>query len=210
MRIIVVNYLQSLTEFIEIICCSSSGTLVGPPARWTAKNTTVRIPKRASTVGIQTGLRLVGGVLLLLANGFFVTTEFAMTRVPQFPAEEFTEGGSRGLERAWEMTSRLEVYLSGCQVGITISSVGLGVVAEPGVAAAIDALLGALGVVSTGGGAAVSVITALALINLAHVVIGEQVPTYLGVERTTFIAKYAAPLFAAWTNPMWPVIVSAD
>jgi CBS domain containing-hemolysin-like protein len=56
-------------------------------------------------VGIETGLRLVGGVLLLLANGFFVTTEFAMTRVPQFPAEEFTDSGSRGLERAWEVTS---------------------------------------------------------------------------------------------------------
>jgi CBS domain containing-hemolysin-like protein len=152
-------------------------------------------------------LRLVGGAVLLLANGFFVTTEFALTRVRQFAESEFQGGG---LERAWQMTERLEIYLSGCQVGITISSVGLGVVAEPGVAAAIDALLGALGVVSTGGGAAVSVITALALINLAHVVIGEQVPTYLGVERTTFIAKYAAPLFAAWTNPMWPVIVSAD
>lgn len=162
-------------------------------------------------VGIETAVRLLGGVVLLLANGFFVTTEFAMTRVPQFPEEEFTESGSRGLQRAWDMTNRLEVYLSGCQVGITISSVGLGVVAEPGVAAAIDALFGAVGLVSPAADhAAISVITALALINLAHVVIGEQVPTYLGVERTKFIAKYCAPVLAGWTKLMWPVIVSAD
>jgi len=79
-------------------------------------------------VTLETGLRLVGGVFLLVASGYFVTTEFAMTRVRQFDESEFT--GSAGLERAWAMTDRLEIYLSGCQLGITVSSVGLGVVAE--------------------------------------------------------------------------------
>lgn len=81
-------------------------------------------------VGVETALRLGGGLVLLLANAFFVVSEFAMTRVPQFDESAFE--GSRGLELAWEMTERLEVYLSGCQVGITIASVGLGVVAEIG------------------------------------------------------------------------------
>jgi CBS domain containing-hemolysin-like protein len=75
-------------------------------------------------VDFATALRLVSGIVLLLSNGFFVTTEFALTRVRQFSEDEFQGGG---LERAWEMTERLEIYLSGCQVGITISSVGLGV-----------------------------------------------------------------------------------
>lgn len=62
-------------------------------------------------VGVETALRLFGGVVLLFANGFFVVSEFAMTRVPQFDQSEFAD--SRGLELAWEMTERLEVYPSG-------------------------------------------------------------------------------------------------
>ncbi|WP_416839183.1 CNNM domain-containing protein [Haloferax sp. DFSO52] len=155
-------------------------------------------------VGVETAVRLVGGLVLLFANGFFVVSEFAMTRVPQFDQSMFE--GSRGLERAWEMTERLEIYLSGCQVGITISSVGLGVVAEPAVAAVFNALLGG----EAGAHTSLSVLLSLAVINLAHVVIGEQVPTYLGVERSRFVAKYTAPVLYAWTKLMYPVIVTAD
>ncbi|AFK18713.2 HlyC/CorC family transporter [Haloferax mediterranei ATCC 33500] len=156
-------------------------------------------------VGVETGVRLAGGLVLLLANSFFVVSEFAMTRVPQFDGSEFE--GSRGLELAWKMTERLEVYLSGCQVGITIASVGLGVVAEPAVAAIFDAVLGG------GSGAAhtsLAVILSLVVINLSHVVLGEQVPTYLGVERSRMVAKYTAPVLYGWTKLMYPVIVVAD
>ena len=153
--------------------------------------------------------RLVAGVLLLLANGFFVTTEFAMTRVPQFPREEFT--GSRGLERAWNMTERLEIYLSGCQVGITVMSVGLGVVAEPAVAAAVAPALAVLGLTSgTGGHAAISVVLSLTIINLMHVIVGEQAPTYLGVERAKQVAEYGSGPLYYWTKLFSPVIVVAD
>ena len=160
-------------------------------------------------VALETWLRLTGGVVLLLANGFFVTTEFALTRVRQFPREQFR---GPGLDRAWEMTERLEIYLSGCQVGITISSVGLGVVAEPALAAAVDPVLVALGLASPGpaGHTAVAVIVALAVINLLHVVVGEQAPTYLGIERTRLVARYGAPLLYWWTWLMSPVIRLAD
>ena len=160
-------------------------------------------------VDIATALRLVGGVVLLLSNGFFVTTEFALTRVRQFSEDEFQ---GRGLERAWEMTERLEIYLSGCQVGITVSSVGLGVVAEPALAAVLDPAVRALGVGAAGatGHTAASVIVSLAIINLLHVVVGEQAPTYLGIERTKFVARYGAPLLYAWTKVMSPVIILSD
>ena len=76
-------------------------------------------------ISLVTWARLFGGVALLLGNSFFVTTEFAMTRVRQFETEAFF-GNGRGLERAWNMTERLEIFLTGCQVGITICSVGRG------------------------------------------------------------------------------------
>ena len=153
--------------------------------------------------------RLVGGFVLLLGNGFFVTTEFAMTRVRQFPEAEFT--GHPGLERAWEMTERLEIFLSGCQVGITVCSVGLGVVAEPAATAVVDPLFRALGfAVGAEGHTAVSVIFALAVINLLHVVIGEQAPTYLGVERSKWVAKHGSRALYWWTKLLYPVISVAD
>jgi CBS domain containing-hemolysin-like protein len=154
-------------------------------------------------------LRLVGGAVLLLANGFFVTTEFALTRVRQFAESEFQGGG---LERAWQMTERLEIYLSGCQVGITISSVGLGVVAEPALAAVLDPVVVALGVAppSGAGHTAVAVLVSLAIIHLLHGGVGEQAPTYLGIERTKLVARYGAPLLYWWTRVMSPVILLSD
>ncbi|AQL42641.1 hypothetical protein BV210_07925 [Halorientalis sp. IM1011] len=155
-----------------------------------------------------TWFRLFGGVVLLLGNGFFVTTEFAMTRVRQFEEAEF-RGNGRGLERAWNMTERLEIFLTGCQVGITICSVGLGVVAEPAVTAVMGPLLSAVGI--TGGGhTTLSVLLALAVVNLLHVIVGEQAPTYLGIERAKFVAGYGSGLLYAWTKLMYPVIIAAD
>jgi len=160
---------------------------------------------------LVTAARLVGGLVLLLANGFFVTTEFALTRVRQFSKDEFD--GDGGLARAWEMTDRLEIFLSGCQIGITVASVSLGVVAEPAVAAVLDPFVRMVGIGNTIGQAghtATAVVLSLALINFLHVVIGEQVPTYLGIERTKTIARYGAPVLYWWTRLMWPFIVLAD
>ncbi len=158
-------------------------------------------------VEVVTALRLVGGVFLLLMNAYFVVIEFAMTRVRQFEESEF--GESSGLQRAWKMTDRLEIYLSGCQVGITIASVGLGVVAEPAVAKLFNPILHTVGV-GQGSTHTFSAILALALINLMHVIVGEQAPTYLGIERTKFVARYGSGLLYWWTRVLYPVIVVAD
>lgn len=155
----------------------------------------------------ETIVRVLLGVFLLLSNGFFVTTEFALTRVRQFDEHDFE--GHAGLERAWEMTDKLELYLSSCQVGITISSVALGVVAEPAVTTVFGNLFVAAGIVETAH-ALVSIVVAMAIINLAHVIIGEQVPTYLGVERSQFVAKYCAPVLYIWMKVMYPIIILSD
>ncbi len=164
-------------------------------------------------VAPATVLQLVGGLALLFSNGFFAVTEFAMTRVRQFSEEEFR--GERGLERAWEMTEQLEIYLSGCQLGITISSVGLGFLAEPALATVIDPVVRASGLAGlvgggSGGHAALSVVLALVVVNLLHVIVGEQAPTYLGIERTKLVARYGAPVLYWWTTVLGPIIRFAD
>ena len=158
---------------------------------------------------LVTAGRLLGGVLLLLSNGFFVAIEFAMTRVRQFPKSEFE--GHRGLERAWEMTEKLEIFLSGCQVGITVSSVSLGVVAEPAATVVIDGALQSAGLAPPQSGhTTVSIVLSLAIINILHVIVGEQTPTYFGVERTKTAAKYGAPVLYWWSRLVYPVIYLAD
>lgn len=157
--------------------------------------------------GSELAVRLVAGVVLTLANAFFVATEFALTRLPQFDESEFQ--GNAGLERAWEMTQELEIYLTGCQLGITTSSILLGIVAEPAVTALLAPPLMLLGL-GANTVSVVSVVAAVVLINLIHKIWGEQAPTYLGVEKPKTIARYAAPIHYGWTMLTYPFILFGD
>ncbi|QLC34877.1 HlyC/CorC family transporter (plasmid) [Halarchaeum sp. CBA1220] len=154
---------------------------------------------------LEVVLRLLAGVGLILANGFFVAIEFGLTRARQFSEAEFVDGDS-ALERAWAMTNDLEIYLTTCQVGITASSIAVGIVAEPALAALFEPYFAGTALASVGAGA----VLAFAIINLLHLTHGEQTPTYLGVERSRTVCRYGAtPLY--WFN--WlisPLITLGD
>lgn len=154
---------------------------------------------------LELTLRLVAGLALILTNGFFVAIEFALTRARQFEKSEFV-GDRRSLERAWKMTQNLEIYLTTCQVGITASSIAVGIVAEPALAAIFEPLFVGGPLASVGAGA----IIAFGIINLVHLTHGEQTPTYLGVERSRFVCRYgASPLY--WFNYLIsPLITLGD
>ncbi|MFW6018771.1 MAG: CNNM domain-containing protein [Halapricum sp.] len=141
---------------------------------------------------LEIGVRLVVGIALILGNAFFVAIEFALTRTRQYSESEFVGEGSRGLRRAWEMTSDLEIYLTSCQVGITATSIAVGIVAEPALSVLLEPVFANTALASAGAGGVV----AFLIINLVHLTHGEQTPTYLGVERTRMVAKYGAePLY---------------
>ncbi|WP_193788073.1 CNNM domain-containing protein [Haloferax elongans] len=154
---------------------------------------------------LEISLRLVAGLALILTNGFFVAIEFALTRARQFSKQEFI-GDTPALERAWEMTQNLEIYLTTCQVGITASSIAVGIVAEPALAALFRPYFTNTPLASVGAGALI----AFGIINLLHLTHGEQTPTYLGVERSRMVCRYGAtPLY--WFN--WlisPLITLGD
>jgi CBS domain containing-hemolysin-like protein len=154
---------------------------------------------------LEVAIRLVAGIGLIAANGFFVAIEFALTRARQFTEDEFV-GDNPKLERAWEMTNQLEIYLTTCQVGITASSIAVGIVAEPALAAIFEPVFANTGLASVGAGA----IIAFLIINLVHLTHGEQTPTYLGVERSRFVCRYgAAPLY--WFHyAISPIITLGD
>jgi CBS domain containing-hemolysin-like protein len=153
----------------------------------------------------EIALRLTGGVFLTSANAFFVVTEFALTRLPQLdPADD-----PPGLERAREITNELEIYLTGCQLGITASSILLGVVAEPAFTYLFRPLFDLLGTTEAVSHA-ISVVVGIVLINLIHKIWGEQTPTYLGVERPRQVARKTAWALQAWTTVAYPFIMAGD
>ncbi|MUW14218.1 DUF21 domain-containing protein [Halorubrum sp. CBA1125] len=152
---------------------------------------------------LELTLRLSAGLLLILANGFFVAIEFALTRVRQYPRSEFDVPG---LQRAWEMTQDLEIYLTSCQVGISATSIAVGIVAEPALATVIDPVFENSMLASIGAGG----IVAFLVINLLHLTHGEQTPTYLGVERTKLVARYGATPLYWFAKLLYPVIVIGD
>ena len=156
---------------------------------------------------IEIVIRLLAGVGLILTNGFFVAIEFALTRARQYDKDEFLgDRSSPGLERAWEMTQDLELYLTSCQVGITASSIAVGIVAEPALAAMFEPLFADSMLASIGSGA----ILAFLLINLVHLTHGEQTPTYLGVERSRWVSKYGAIPLYWFHRVLSPIIALGD
>ena len=155
---------------------------------------------------VEIALRLLAGVALILANGFFVAIEFALTRARQFTESEFVGDGHPALERAWAMTDDLEIYLTSCQVGITASSIAVGIVAEPALAALFEPTFAGSQLAGIGLGAAI----AFAIINLVHLTHGEQTPTYLGVERSRFVCRYGATPLYWFAKLISPLIAIGD
>jgi len=138
---------------------------------------------------LEIGARVFAGALLILVNAYFVAIEFGLTRARQYPESEFD---TPGLRRAWEMTDDLELYLTTCQIWISGTSIALGIVAEPGLAALFEPLFENTALASVGAGS----ILGFFLINMVHLTHGEQTPTYLGVERSKQVCRYGArPLY---------------
>ncbi|WP_144797933.1 CNNM domain-containing protein [Halorubrum depositum] len=151
------------------------------------------IPLATAMTPGEIGLRVAAGVALILINAYFVAVEFALTRLRQYPESEID---TPGLRRAWEMTDDLEFYLTTCQVWISGTSIALGIVAEPGLAALFAPLFENTALASAGAGS----LLGFFIINMVHLTHGEQTPTYLGVERSKQVAEYGArPLYwFAW------------
>ena len=98
--------------------------------------------------GGQIALKLLAVVALVALNGFFVAAEFALVKVRGTQLDTLIEEGHRRAKLAKNITSNLEAYLSACQLGITLASLGLGWLGEPVIGHLIEPLLFKLGVQS--------------------------------------------------------------
>lgn len=122
-------------------------------------------------------------VVLILANAFFVAGEFAIVAVERSGVERRAREGDRVAGRILDSLRNLSFELSGAQLGITVTSLILGAVAEPTIAAVLDPLFGRSGALSPATSLAVSVAVAFVLATTAQMVFGELVPKNLAISR---------------------------
>ena len=141
-------------------------------------------------------LKLGAVFVLVLLNGFFVAAEFALVSVRPTRIDQLVEQGhrmARTVRRAMDDPNR---FISAAQVGITMASLGLGWIAEPALATLVEPLFSFLpdhgALVTTH---LVAGVIAYFIITLLHIVVGEQVPKMIALQRSeaTILAS-AAPV----------------
>ncbi len=120
---------------------------------------------------------------LLFSNGFFVASEFAMVKVRKTRIEQLVNEGHANAKIALEAIKDLDKFIAAVQLGVTISSIGLGWVGEGTIARIIEPLFAFLpGISQNIATHTVSVSIAFALITFLHVVIGELIPKSIALE----------------------------
>ncbi|WP_372791507.1 hemolysin family protein [Paraconexibacter sp.] len=145
----------------------------------------------------MTVVLLLAVVLLVFVNGFFVAAEFALVRVRPNRLEEMEAEGRRGAKLALEIHRDLNEYLSACQFGITLASLGIGFLGEPAIAELVEPAFG--DTLSHGVAVGLSIAIAYIVVTAAHITAGEQVPKIYAIVRPEAIAvRVARPL--RWFN----------
>ncbi|MGZ8829152.1 MAG: hemolysin family protein [Thermoanaerobaculia bacterium] len=143
---------------------------------------------------------LVLALLFIVANGFFVAAEFALVKVRPTQLAELSAKGSTRARMTRRIIKRLDGYLAACQIGITIASLALGWVGEPAFASLLMPLFPSAVAHS------IAAATSFALISALHIVLGEQVPKFLAIEKTVGTALWTAHPLHAFYAVTYPAI----
>ncbi len=145
-------------------------------------------------------------LFLVLLNGFFVAAEFAMVKLRSTKVEAIAEqNGWRG-HILRTVHNQLDAYLSACQLGITLASLGLGWVGEPAFAELLTPLLSAIGIESQKLVHGISFFVAFFIISYLHIVVGELAPKSWAIRKPELLSLWtAAPLYAFYWL-MYPAI----
>jgi CBS domain containing-hemolysin-like protein len=129
---------------------------------------------------MMTLLYIVLVFLLVLANGFFVASEFALVGVRRSRIETLAAHGSRSARRLLGLLDNLNAYISATQLGITMASLALGWVGEPVFAHLLEGPL--RGRVSEAALHTISFAVAFTIITFLHIVLGELAPKTMALE----------------------------
>lgn len=161
-------------------------------------------------------LFLLIALLLLLLNAFFVLAEFAVVKARPTQVEALADEGNRKAGVMMHIQEHLDAYLSVCQVGITLASIGLGFVGEPAFAKLVEPVIrwAGAGVATQATAHVVAISIAYVIVSFLHIVIGEQVPKMMAIRKTEKAALFTAlPLrffYYLFIVPLWVLNVSVN
>ncbi|MCZ4320559.1 hemolysin family protein [Pseudomonas anguilliseptica] len=145
-------------------------------------------------------------LFLVLLNGFFVAAEFAIVKLRATKVDALAEkNGWRG-HILRTVHNQLDAYLSACQLGITLASLGLGWVGEPAFAHLLEPLLAGIGIESPKLVHGIAFFTAFFIISYLHIVVGELAPKSWAIRKPELLSLWtAAPLYLFYWA-MYPAI----
>lgn len=144
-------------------------------------------------------------LLLVLLNGFFVAAEFAMVKVRESRIETLALNGEFRARSAYLVVQHLDAYLSACQLGITLASLGLGWIGEPAVAQMLVYFFNKMGL-SAEVTKTMSFAVAFSIITALHIILGELAPKTLAIQRSEQLALWTAWPLRAFYKLMYPFI----
>ncbi|OLE66657.1 MAG: hypothetical protein AUG09_06365 [Acidobacteria bacterium 13_1_20CM_2_68_7] len=154
----------------------------------------------------HTPVYLTYALLLVAGNAFFVAAEFAIVKVRWTRIQEMASSGLPGSLLAREVVANLDQYLSVCQLGVTMVSLGLGWVGEEAFAGLLLPALSDLGAFAPATSHALAFVLAFAIITFLHVVLGELVPKRVAIRRPGMIARAAAPVLMSFNRVFYPAL----
>jgi len=150
-------------------------------------------------------LNLSIAVVLILLNGFFVAAEFAMVKTRGSRIDALAAEGNVRAKFAQKILGNLNAYLSACQLGITLTSLGLGWLGEPTIARMLEPLFMRMNVPES----AIHVISFLigfTIVTAFHITIGEQVPKTYAIRRAEQVTLWSAAPLVLFYKLMFPLI----
>ena len=155
----------------------------------------------------MTALLLLAVALLVFLNGFFVAAEFALVRARRSRLQHLADEGKKGARTAVSQVDEISAYLSACQFGITLASLGIGFLGEPAIADLVEPVFGDLShTVAVG----LAIAFAYTVTTAAHITVGEQVPKIFAITRPETVALWAARPLRFFYVVMRPFITALN
>lgn len=152
-------------------------------------------------------LKLLAIFVLVALNGFFVAAEFALVKVRGSQLDPLADEGDRTAALARHISCNLEAYLSACQLGITLASLGLGWIGEPFLANMIAPAFAKVGVTSPTVVHSVTFAIAFSIITTLHITLGEQAPKILAIRKplpaTLWVSRPLAIFYTIFKPAIW-------
>jgi CBS domain containing-hemolysin-like protein len=150
-------------------------------------------------------LKLFALFFLIIATALFVAAEFAFVKVRASRIEQLVLEGNKKAKNVQKIINNLDGYLSACQLGITITALGLGWLGEPTIQQLIEPLLGNLNN-NEGLSQAISFVVAFSVVTFLHVVLGELAPKSVAIQKAEWISLKLSTILIAFYKIMYPFI----